>query len=68
MKFGTDMSNLKKEMRLIETWDVLKSFQGCKYGMFEIGLIETWDVLKCSNDNTVGFQNVINRNMGCIEI
>ena len=37
-------------------------------GQICFGLIETWDVLKCICVLVHGFQFLINRNMGCIEI
>ena len=41
------MGNDANWVRLIETWDVLKSGYTYSYANTEDSLIETWDVLKC---------------------
>ena len=54
--------------RLIETWDVLKSAKEEPDRAAAYRLIETWDVLKFSLCPHCFVNNLINRNMGCIEI
>ena len=55
-------------LRLIETWDVLKSALHHFFWPFPARLIETWDVLKCKKHPDIVLVDKINRNMRCIEI
>ena len=55
-------------LRLIETWDVLKSVTTVSISSSVSRLIETWDVLKCPPQHQSSIVSAINRNMRCIEI
>ncbi len=54
--------------RLIETWDVLKSWNIDFIYFIWKRLIETWDVLKFFSGIEKQLRKRINRNMRCIEI
>ena len=62
------LSEMCMKMRLIETWDVLKSWQVEEKKSCGCRLIETWDVLKCNIMRGVDVLDKINRNMRCIEM
>jgi len=47
IEMGILRMSLQHFIRLIETWDVLKSENGSGCILLPERLIETWDVLKC---------------------